>query len=383
MDSRLRAVLDRGDVDVASLHQTYVREGDDPPRWLAELQAGVDVDLGAAELVALADLTGLEVDVLTGDVEPEATFAVAMRARTQSAPEAVLPRALELLHVLARVEAVQRDHASRLTELRQYLRPDGNDLFPTRQQGPLAARVVRRAWGLGRDPIDDLRAVIEGLGVPVEVTDQLPDRHHGLTAWNKTRTGWDAVMLINAQDPWTVQRFTMAHELCHVLFQDRPAELTTEVAGDMTEAIAKDPSEGRAEAFAAELLAPFAALTAFWQDTGLSAQEPEIALAKVMWHFGMSRKAATIQLENSAALPWSSEDTATVEHGSVSAMLGRAELTEPWAQVADASEGAWLPSAWLVEETAAQFAASRLPVEYFAVAAGLNPEDALSQLRGH
>lgn len=379
--AHLRTVLDTGGIDLGSLAQPYRREGDRPPVWLRELQAGDDVDLGAAELLALADVTGLEVDVLTGDVEPEASFAVAMRARTQSAPEAVRPRALDLLHVLARVEAVHPGQATSLVALRRYLSPDGSDAFPTRQQGPIAARVLRRTLELGREPIGDLRGVIEGLGVPVELTDQLPDRHHGLTAWNRTRTGWDAVMLINAHDPWTVQRFTMAHELAHVLFQDRPAELTTEVAGDMSDAIASDPTEGRAEAFAAELLAPFAALTGFWKDAGLSSAEPDIALARVMWQFGMSRKAATIQLENAAGVAWTHQDTAAVENRSVSTMLGRAKLTVQWGEVAVASEGTWLPSPWLVEETAALFTASRLPVENYAVAAGLDPMDALARLR--
>ncbi|MFJ1972339.1 ImmA/IrrE family metallo-endopeptidase [Streptomyces sp. NPDC087903] len=69
------------------------------------------------------------------------------------------------------------------------------------------------------DPIRDLTGLIENLGFPVEYR-SLPEEVHGISipeAWGE-QSAW--VIIINSNDVWSRQRFTLAHELCHVLQND-------------------------------------------------------------------------------------------------------------------------------------------------------------------
>jgi len=379
-----RASLDRAlaanDIQIDDLRHVYVDEGSPVPAWLAQLQDGTLESLSAAQYLALADLTGIEVDVLNGAIDPERTLSVAMRSRGQTAPRHVLERATQLLGAAAKVMRLD-DYVARRERLNGIQRdarpgPVAAD-HPTRRAGEQAALRFRAARGLGTEPILDLVAIIEDHGVAVELSRDLPSKLHGVTAWNLGAEGWTAVMVVNALDLWTVQRYTIAHEFSHVLHEDRPEDLTTE----LVDAIGSDPTEQRAEAFASQLLIPSGGLRNFWNSERLGEQDRGIAVGTVMWHFGVSRQAACIALCNCPQIAWTEEDTSAVRGVSVNDLMRRAGLWEEWSQM-DADQGVAAPSAWLSEATSDLFLSGRLPVENYATVANLPAEAALASLTG-
>lgn len=332
----------------------------------------------AAIYLALSDYTDIETEVLTGEVDPDSTLAVAMRTRGQTAPPEVLQRSSRLLRA-ARAVLRLEPYSARLRELQALQNRFFGGIstaWHARQQGKSAALQVRAHLGLGTEPVLDLVGLIEDLGVPVEFASTFPKGMHGVTSWTRTRDGWVATITVNANDYWTVQRFSLAHEFCHVLHQDRPQDLTTEY--DETPRIASDPTEARAEAFASHLLAPRAGLGPHWQRAGLAQQSEASAVAHVMWHWGLSREASCYALEDTATVRWTKQHTERVLSLRVSEMLREADLVEAW-EAMTATEGP-TPSAWLAEATAELFLTSRLPVEEYALVTDQDPGAAALQL---
>ena len=91
-----------------------------------------------------------------------------------------------------------------------------------------AAETVRKAWDLGYDPIPDLIDVLETHGVRVFLIDANADpKFDGLAASvNKM-----PIIVVGSNWPGDRQRFTLAHELGHLMLGDRlAAEINEEMA---------------------------------------------------------------------------------------------------------------------------------------------------------
>lgn len=81
-----------------------------------------------------------------------------------------------------------------------------------------AALAVRKAWGLGTEPIVDLIEVLEDQGLKVLLSKYATAaKFDGLAAEANGHT----VILVGADQPGDRQRFTMAHELGHLVLEDR------------------------------------------------------------------------------------------------------------------------------------------------------------------
>ncbi len=347
--------------------------------WLSAAASGGERPSPAIYL-ALADATGIEVEVLAGEVDPSDTLAVAMRTRGHAAPRPVMDRSVQLLRA-ARAVLRLEPHAAllrRLQDLQQLFTAPASGQY-ARPAGQRAALVLRAQLGLGTEPILDLTETVERLGIAVEYSLDFPNGIHGMTSWTHTASGWIAAITINARDYWTVQRYSLAHEFCHVLHQDRPEDLTTEL--ESSAAISSDPSEARAEAFASSLLAPRAGLAAHWFEARMGDKRRVEAAAHVMWHWGLSRQAAAYALQDCPSIPWTATDTSDLELARVRDILNEAGLDDAW-NTMSTSEGEFAPSVWLMEATAELFAARRLPVEGYAIATNQGPEEALQQLLG-
>ena len=90
--------------------------------------------------------------------------------------------------------------------------------FDDLDQVEQAAERVRECWGLSFEPIPDLTELLESRGILVVVTDvDTEDRFDGLQA---TVAG-QPLIVIAAAWPGDRQRFTLAHELGHLLLRDR------------------------------------------------------------------------------------------------------------------------------------------------------------------
>jgi Zn-dependent peptidase ImmA (M78 family)/transcriptional regulator with XRE-family HTH domain len=84
---------------------------------------------------------------------------------------------------------------------------------------------VRNAWQLGMNPIADLTDTLEGLGLLVIVVDEENPGFSGLTAKAQTEDGRSyPVVAVSKRWPGDRQRFTLAHELGHLLLEGRLAD---------------------------------------------------------------------------------------------------------------------------------------------------------------
>ena len=84
---------------------------------------------------------------------------------------------------------------------------------------------VRNAWQLGLNPIADLTDTLEGLGLLVIVVDEENPGFSGLTAKARTDDGREyPVVAVSKRWPGDRQRFTLAHELGHLLLEGRLAD---------------------------------------------------------------------------------------------------------------------------------------------------------------
>lgn len=84
---------------------------------------------------------------------------------------------------------------------------------------------VRHAWALGRNPIGDLIDTLETLGLLILTVDEAHPAFSGMTATAVAGDGHEfPVIAVSSRWPGDRQRFTLAHELAHVLFAGRIAD---------------------------------------------------------------------------------------------------------------------------------------------------------------
>ena len=97
--------------------------------------------------------------------------------------------------------------------------PVANDLW----EADRAAHLLRNAWNLGLDPIPNLVGLLEEHGIKVLSID-LTNNIAGLTA-RVRRANEDvvSVIVVNSQECGERQRFTIAHELGHLMLDVAPA----------------------------------------------------------------------------------------------------------------------------------------------------------------
>jgi Zn-dependent peptidase ImmA (M78 family) len=127
----------------------------------------------------------------------------------------------------AQVEATVIEHAERYLAIEEILGeeagawvdPEKTVIRTEADAEELAAR-YRKDWRLGLDPIPNLTALLEDLGIKVLMLD-LPEKVSGLTCFVKRQEGADVpVIVVNANlEVMNVERrrMTLAHELFHRL----------------------------------------------------------------------------------------------------------------------------------------------------------------------
>lgn len=130
------------------------------------------------------------------------------------------------------------------------------------------ATQVRSHWNLGLNPIPDLIDTLEARGVKVIVTRFEDSRFEGMSA----RTGRHRLIVVGGTWPGDRQRFTIAHELGHLVLDDR-----------LSSPNAKEKAANR---FAGAFLVP---LEKVWETLGQRRQSLELPELHLLKHeFGLS-----------------------------------------------------------------------------------------------
>lgn len=138
---------------------------------------------------------------------------------------------------------------------------------------------VRKAWDLGSDPIPDLVDLLENRGIRVYM---LEDNHDAKFDGLAASVDGHPVIVVGKQWPGDRQRFTLAHELGHLVLHGHLADLIDE--------------EKAANRFAGAFLLPKEALQAEVGARRTAVEWREVALLKT--EYGLSMRAISHRLRD-------------------------------------------------------------------------------------
>lgn len=261
--------------------------------------------LTSLELADVAEALEVDPSHLIEEYPLPESIQVAARSEVTNSPEAC-EAAVRRGETLARARRVLTDAGFPKPIVTKVARPrlQGKEI----DKGRKLADWVRATVGNEVDPIDDLVQFVEdnfGLAVAVEPFGRQFD---GLLIFDRGA----ATALINSTNYLHRQRFTLAHELCHLLSGDGDG---LHMDRDILFQAKGSRAELRANAFAAALLLPLDALAS--RSQALYSLEGAAALG---FQYGVSKETLAWQLKNSQLA-----DDAIVEkiHGSSALDLAR------------------------------------------------------------
>lgn len=288
----------------ASLTEIYSALGDaDSGGWLNDALAG-RVQPRRSQLAVLAVCSGIPLAVLVGDTPPQRSLAVALRAgvlATDEDVDVVARRAEGALRDLELLLSWYPQESARTSALAsEARRAVAQDNYYKRGAARTAERLRDYLELDDEEPVGDIAQLIESFGAAV-IYETMPKEVQGITLRDPAQNSWRSVVMVNTNGTWWGrQRFTLAHELCHFLYQDDRSLFVNR----------KDYPDGnleelRAEVFARHFLAPDFAVKEFWAEHGPKKPVDGYGapLAKFMLHFGLSRQASIKTLIEAADVP--------------------------------------------------------------------------------
>ncbi|WP_322755162.1 XRE family transcriptional regulator [Frankia sp. Cas3] len=262
-----------------------------PQAMVSRLEKGIPTRAPLTTLDTLATTLGIRLDhLLYGSPVRERVLAA---ARTPAGADvcAALEHAVELLEFDNALDQV-------VPELRQHRAPAAISVLAAgtpASRGTDLARTVRDHLGLGIAPIPNIPSLMAEL-TGVDVGSAPLGEASGVCAVDPDRD--TAVVLVNSNDVSERQRFSLAHELGHLLFGD--GAHVDGIDGRRTD------SEVRCDEFARNLLIPQDGMSSWLaQALGITTRDrvDERAVALLVRHFGVSPDVARIQLDRAGLLP--------------------------------------------------------------------------------
>ena len=174
---------------------------------------------GSGVIIALADALGVSVDYLLGDQELILEGVEFRKKKITSKREEAQVEA-KILHMLERYLIVEELLALPSVDWdKPHEAP--YPVVGDPSEADRAARSMRNHWGLGIDPIPNLVELLEERGVKVLAVPLT--NIDGLTARvRRVNKGSVPVIVVNSKDWGERQRFTMAHELGHMVLEVAP-----------------------------------------------------------------------------------------------------------------------------------------------------------------
>lgn len=272
---------------------------------LTEIESGEDFptfdELERLSTALGADLVGFDPD-LHESPEPRPQITTLLKSQTDSIPTKYLRLIADTAELARDIVELEewRGEPSRFEQIRRRFR----DIHPPSEvpeweKGKRFAQRVREEMGLGDEPIESMYGLCDRMGIAVIETSlrvqlsamALADEYYGPTI----------VVNLNEQNERLLpRRFTLAHEICHIVF-DRYSmnELRRfdRVVGVFEEQN-KPPREQRADAFAIHLLCPETPFKQAWEKSQDMEGGDTWRVRDLMEHFGTSFTATKSHLAN-------------------------------------------------------------------------------------
>lgn len=233
---------------------------------ISKLEAGLTVDPSTETVEAIANALRVPTAFLVSDERPHGLPQFHYRKRAKLGRKAL--DSIEAQMNIRRIHAV-RLFKSYEPDAERFPAIDLDNIGWTPQQ---AAQHIRGLWMLPRGPIDDLTAVVEGNGA---VVIQIDFGTSLLDAMSFRIPGLPPLIFMNKEMPGERYRFTLAHELAHLLLHNHPET--------------DENMELQADEFAAELLMPAKEIRPYLISPSLGS----LARAKPYWK--VSIKALCVQ----------------------------------------------------------------------------------------
>lgn len=172
-------------------------------------------------LRVLAEAVGVSVGYLTSDQDMVLEAVEFRRKRVTGSREEAQIQAM-VLHLLDRYLMVE-DVLHLPTAAWDMPRQAPYPVLEDPSEAEHAARALRNHWGLGDGPIPSMVELLEDHGI--KVLSVASERIDGLTARVHRQRGDERpipVVVVNSEDWGERQRFTMGHELGHMVMEVRP-----------------------------------------------------------------------------------------------------------------------------------------------------------------
>jgi len=158
------------------------------------------------------------------------------RASTMSAPT---KKRIEALARLTRISVEELMKGMRIASEKTVERPGSSDLPPA-----AFARAARQHFGIPDGPIEDLLGVVERAGVLVVHRPLGTAAQDAVSTWPD---GGAPMMVVNTGLPPDRERFTIAHELGHLVMHDAPGDDQESEANDFASALMAPADQVRAD----------------------------------------------------------------------------------------------------------------------------------------
>lgn len=254
--------------------------------------------LSISALVKVASLLrvppGTFVHEVAPDVLPPTTVAKMLRAQGSAelaeGDSLLLDRAVDVARVFLELGSIVGEE-----NLALRFKPMPARKTKPYEQGYQAAARVRQLLNEPTAPLTDLRGLIEDRFGTLVIFRPLSAAVLGVAC----RAGDARVVAVSSAARETSRRFTLAHELAHVLFDLGDGRALVDVDPERF-SLEKPPSEKRADAFAAMALAPRAGIEELLGKPNgkLSMSEARRVVGRARRHFGMGFIAMAWHLRN-------------------------------------------------------------------------------------
>jgi Zn-dependent peptidase ImmA (M78 family) len=281
------------------------------------------------ELAELAEVLGTTMSRLLGRRERSASLALAGRITEEVSAESLTALRQRVVEILESSDLLDRLSGPRIPAKI----PSLPAVAASRAGGRSLAAAARVALGLGVAPIANLAELVESRFGAHVVHQPLGTGQHGFCV---TGEGI-AVIIVNSGDVWGRQRFTLAHELCHLIVGDLDSWELIDGRSN-----ARPGEEGRADDFAAHFLTPDQGI----QEMVGAKVLDKAGVMRVALAFGVSRETAANRLRDLGLISTSLCDAA--KNASAGELAQRAGLAAAYEETL-AKQNRTTPPGFLTE----------------------------------